>query len=217
MQQLSKPLAEKKESSVIPDSADTGNTVNAEERNTNNDFTDEELLEKFIDPSTKHYAFNLLVRQYQQRIYWHIRRILLDHDDTNDVTQNVFIKVWHNLEKFRGESQLFTWIYKIATNEALGFLRQKKRRFFISFDSVEYQMADKLASDPLFSGDKIQLKLQQAVAKLPTQQKLIFNMKYFEGLKYEQISEILGLTVGALKASYHHAVKKVSRYVVRED
>jgi len=198
-------LPEKKESSVIP-----------EKQETNNDFTDSELLEKFRDPSTKHYAFNLLVRQYQQRVYWHIRRILLDHEDSNDVTQNVFIKVWSNLEKFREESQLFTWLYKIATNEALGFLRQKKRRFFISFDSVEYEMADKLASDPLFSGDKIQLKLQQAVVRLPPQQRLIFNMKYFDGMKYEQISEVLGVTVGALKASYHHAVKKIAKYVTND-
>jgi RNA polymerase sigma factor (sigma-70 family) len=202
MQQLSKPLAEKKESSVIP-----------EKQELINEFTDNDLLEKFRDSSTKHYAFNILVRQYQQRIYWHIRRILLDHEDSNDVTQNVFIKVWNNLDRFRGDSQLFTWLYKIATNEALGFLRQRKRRFFISFDSVEYEIADKLETDPLFTGDKIQLKLQQAIVRLPPQQRLIFNMKYFDGMKYEQISEVLGVTVGALKASYHHAVKKISKYV----
>lgn len=206
---LSKPLTEKSESSVTHEE-----TVHAAVKP--DEFTDRELVEKFRDESTRHYAFNLLVTQYQQRLYWHIRRILLDHEDTNDAIQNVFIRVWNNLEKFRGDSQLFTWLYTIATNEALSFLRKKKRRVFISFDSIEYEMAEKLASDPLFSGDKIQLKLQQAVVRLPPQQRLIFNMKYYDGMKYEQIAEILGLTVGALKASYHHAVKKISKYVTTD-
>ncbi len=206
---LSKPSAEKSRSSVIHEDVvnETDNRI---------EFTDSELLEKFRDENTKHYAFNLLVRQYQQRLYWHVRRILLDHEDSNDAIQNVFIKVWNNLGNFRGDSQLFTWLYSIATNEALTALRKRKRRYFISFDSIEYEMAEKLASDPLFSGDKIQLKLQQAVVRLPPQQRLIFNMKYFEGMKYEQIAEILGLTVGALKASYHHAVKKISKYVTND-
>lgn len=177
------------------------------------EYNDKELLEKFLDENTRHYAFNLLVNQYQQKIYWHIRRILLDHEDTNDVIQNVFIKVWKNLENFRQDSLLYTWLYRIATNEALTFLKQKKRRALVSFSDVEYEMADSLSSDPLFTGDKIQLKLQQAIIKLPPQQRLVFNMKYFDAMKYEEISEILGVTVGALKATYHHAVKKISKYV----
>ena len=177
------------------------------------EYSDKELFEKFLDEKTRHYAFNLLVNQYQQRLYWHIRRILLDHDDTNDVIQNVFIKVWKNFENFRQDSQLYTWLYRIATNEALTFLKQKKRRAFVSFSDVEYEMADSLNNDPLFTGDKIQLKLQQAILKLPPQQRLVFNMKYFDAMKYEEISEILGVTIGALKATYHHAVKKISKYV----
>lgn len=177
------------------------------------EYSDKELFEKFLDEKTRHYAFNLLVNQYQKRLYWHIRRILLDHDDTNDVIQNVFIKVWKNFENFRQDSQLYTWLYRIATNEALTFLKQKKRRAFVSFSDVEYEMADSLNNDPLFTGDKIQLKLQQAILKLPPQQRLVFNMKYFDAMKYEEISEILGVTIGALKATYHHAVKKISKYV----
>ena len=178
-----------------------------------NEYSDEELIEKFLDINTRHLAFNYLVNQYQQRLYWHIRRILLDHDDSNDVIQNVFIKVWKNLENFRRDSLLYTWLYRIATNEALTFLKQKKRRFIISFSDVEYEMADSLSNDPLFTGDKIQAQLQKAILKLPPRQRLVFNMKYFDGLKYEEISEILGVTVGALKATYHHAVKKISKYV----
>ena len=177
------------------------------------EYSDKELFEKFLDEKTRHYAFNLLVNQFQQRLYWHIRRILLDHDDTNDVIQNVFIKVWKNFENFRQDSQLYTWLYRIATNESLTFLKQKKRRAFVSFSDVEYEMADSLNNDPLFTGDKIQLKLQQAILKLPPQQRIVFNMKYFDAMKYEEISEILGVTVGALKATYHHAVKKISKYV----
>ncbi len=179
----------------------------------NPEYSDKELFEKFLDEKTRHYAFNLLVNQFQQRLYWHIRRILLDHDDTNDVIQNVFIKVWKNFENFRQDSQLYTWLYRIATNESLTFLKQKKRRAFVSFSDVEYEMADSLNNDPLFTGDKIQLKLQQAILKLPPQQRIVFNMKYFDAMKYEEISEILGVTVGALKATYHHAVKKISKYV----
>ena len=177
------------------------------------EYSDKDLFEKFLDEKTRHYAFNILVNQYQQRLYWHIRRILLDHDDTNDVIQNVFIKVWKNFENFRQDSLLYTWLYRIATNESLTFLKQKKRRAFVSFSDVEYEMADSLNNDPLFTGDKIQLKLQQAILKLPPQQRLVFNMKYFDAMKYEEISEILGVTVGALKATYHHAVKKISKYV----
>jgi RNA polymerase sigma-70 factor (ECF subfamily) len=177
------------------------------------EFTDTELLEKFRKEETKHYAFNLLVKQYQQKVYWHIRRILIDHEDSNDVVQNVFIKVWKGLDNFREDSKLFTWIYRIATNEAISFLNQKKKRFFIPLVDVEHQLSASLDNDVLYSGDKIRKILQQAILTLPTQQRIVFNMKYYEELKYEEISEILGVTVGALKASYHHAVKKIEKYV----
>ena len=177
--------------------------------------TDQELLEKFRDESTRHYAFNLIMRKHQQRLYWHIRRIVIDHEDANDIVQNVFIKVWKALDNFREDSQLYTWLYRIATNECITFLNQKKKRFFIPIVDIEHQLSGSLEGDPNFTGDKIMLKLQQAVLKLPTQQRIIFNMKYFDGLKYDEIAAILNLTTGALKASYHHAVKKLEKYLTR--
>ena len=178
------------------------------------EFSDQELLEKFREEGSRHYAFNLLVKKYQQRLYWHIRRIVIDHDDSNDIIQNVFIKVWKALDGFRNDSQLYTWLYRTATNESITFLNSKKKRFTISFDDVEHELSHHLASDPLFTGDKIQLKLQQAILSLPPQQRLVFNMKYFDGLKYEQIAEILNTSVGGLKANYHHAVKKIEKYIL---
>jgi len=177
------------------------------------DYTDAELLQQFRDENTRHLAFNLLVRQYQQRVYWHIRRIVIDHEDANDLVQDVFIKVWNHLGGFREDSKLYTWLYRIATNECITFLNKKRKRFFIPLNNVEHELATSLSHDSLFTGDQIQRKLQQAVLQLPTQQRIIFNMKYFDGLKYEEISEVLGVTVGALKASYHHAVKKIEKYV----
>ena len=175
---------------------------------------DQQLLEKFRCPESKHAAFNLLVRQYQQKIYWHIRKMVIDHDDSNDLTQEVFIKVWNGLDNFRGDSQLYTWFYRIATNECLNFLN-KKKRFFLPIGDVEAELVGKL-EDPLISGDEIQLKLQKALLKLPAKQRLVFNMKYYDELKYEEISKILGTSVGALKASYHLAVKKIEAYVSKD-
>lgn len=178
------------------------------------EYSDEELLEQFREEATRHSAFNALVRRYQQRIYWHIRKIVIDHDDANDVVQNVFVKVWKSLDGFRSDAKLFTWLYRIATNESISFLNQKRRRNFIPWSDVENQLANSLSNDPYFRGDRIQMKLQQAVLKLPPQQRIIFNMKYFDEMKYEDISEVLGVTVGALKASYHHAVKKIEKYML---
>lgn len=175
------------------------------------EYNDKELLEKFRLEESRHYAFNLLVRKYQQKLYWHIRKIVIDHDDANDVIQNVFIKVWRSLDNFREDSQLFTWLYRIATNESITFLNKKRKRFFIPLIDVENEISSKLSNDSLFSGDQIQLKLQQAILKLPTQQRIIFNMKYFDNMKYEEISAILEVSVGGLKASYHHAVKKLEK------
>jgi RNA polymerase sigma factor (sigma-70 family) len=175
------------------------------------EYSDEELLEKYRHDDTRHLAFNTLVRQYQQRLYWHIRRIVIDHDDTNDIIQNVFIKVWNSLDRFRADSALYTWLYRIATNEAISFLNQKRRRFFLPIADVEKELSEQLASDPLFSGDHIQLRLQQAILKLPARQRLVFQMKYYDNMKYEEIAEVLAVSVGALKASYHHAVKKIEK------
>jgi RNA polymerase sigma factor (sigma-70 family) len=177
------------------------------------ELTDQELLERFKNRETQNYAFNLLVRQYQQRLYWHIRKILIDHDDTNDVLQNVFMKVWKNLYDFKGESQLFTWMYRIATNESINFLNQKKKRAGIPLDEVSGFLANKLESDSYFKGDEVQAKLQKAILTLPDKQRIVFNMKYFDAIKYEAMSEILETSVGALKASYHHAVKKIEKYL----
>jgi RNA polymerase sigma factor (sigma-70 family) len=169
------------------------------------------LLALCADERTRSEAFARLVRMNQERVYWHVRRIVVDHDDANDIVQNVFVKAWKALPTFRGDAAFFTWLYRIATNECLSFLRDRRRRSLISLDDIEHQLADKLPSDPLYSGDRIQLALQQAVMKLPPQQRLVFTMKYFEGKKYEEIAEILGLTTGGLKASYHHAVKKIEK------
>ncbi len=179
--------------------------------------TDEELLQKYRDPSSRNYAFNLLVRKYQQKIYWHIRKMVIDHDDANDLTQETFIKVWNSLENFRGDSQLYTWIYRIATNECLNFLNKKRRRFFLPIGDVEGELMEKLETDPgVVGGDEVQLKLQKALLKLPEKQRLVFNMKYFDDMKYEEISEITGTSVGALKASYHLAVKKIEEYLTKD-
>ncbi len=180
---------------------------------------DSVILEKFSQESTRAEAFNLLLNKYQQKIYWHIRRLVIDHDDTDDLVQDVFIKVWNNLPGFRNDSQLFTWLYRIATNESISFLNRKKLRNNISInsDSIGLELINTLVDSPYFDGDKAQMKLQKAVLSLPEKQRLVFNMKYFDDLKYEEISEILGTSVGALKASFHIAVKKIEQILVNSD
>lgn len=178
---------------------------------------DSEILEKFAVESTRTEAFNLLIRTYQQKIYWHVRRMVIDHDDADDVVQEVFIKVWKNLAGFRSDSQLFTWIYRIATNESLTFLNKKKQRNNVPLDDTLPEMSAKLSQSDQFSGDRIQLRLQQALVTLPEKQRLVFNMKYFDDLKYDEISAILGTSVGALKASYHLAVKKIEQFILNHD
>jgi RNA polymerase sigma factor (sigma-70 family) len=179
-------------------------------------YSDKELIELFQKGDNRNYAFNLLIQKYQKQVYWHIRRIIIDHDDTNDVTQNTFIKVFHNLEKFREDSQLFTWLYRIATNESLNFLKQKRTKFFLPIADVEHQLANSLQTDHYFKGDAIQKKLQLAILQLPEKQRIVFNMKYFEGIKYEDMSKILDTSVGALKASYHIAVKKIEKILTAD-
>ncbi|RZL10535.1 MAG: sigma-70 family RNA polymerase sigma factor [Pedobacter sp.] len=171
------------------------------------------FIAELLDLETQNAAFRQLVSQYSRRLYSHIRGIVLDHDDANDVMQNTFIKVFRSLPGFKGDSKLFSWMYRIATNEALTFLSQRVKKSNTTSEEVQQKALDKLEADVYFEGDEIQLKLQKAVARLPEKQQLVFRMKYFDELKYEEISEILGTSVGALKASYHIAVKKIEEYV----
>lgn len=177
------------------------------------EYTDKELIEQFANPDTSSYAFNLLVRKYQERLYFHIRKIVIDHDDADDVLQNVFIKVFQHLGKFREDSNLYTWLYRIATNESLTFLKKKRAKYFLPMVDVENQLSSAIGSGVGYSGDEIQLKLQKAILKLPEKQRIVFNMKYYDEIKYEAMSKILNTSVGALKASYHHAVKKIESFV----
>lgn len=172
---------------------------------------DNELLEKIRNPDTRNYGFNMLVRAYQKRVYWHVRKMVIDHDDADDLTQEIFIKIHKYIDSFREDAQLFTWIYRIATNECLTFLERKKRRFFLPIHDVAGELTTKLETQ--ISGDEIQLKLQKALLKLPDKQRLVFNMKYFDDMAYEEIAEITKTSVGALKASYHHAVKKIEDFL----
>ncbi|WP_348799612.1 RNA polymerase sigma factor [Flavobacterium adhaerens] len=174
---------------------------------------EKEFIFSLLNPETQNQAFQKLVQDYQKPLYIHVRNIVLSHDDADDVLQNTFIKVFQNLKNFKGESKLFTWIYRIATNEALTFLSQKAKKSGISSTELQNKTIDNLKADVYFEGDEIQIKLQKAIAQLPEKQQLVFKMKYFEELKYEEISEILGTTVGALKASYHHAVKKIETFI----
>jgi len=171
--------------------------------------SDEILIEKLKDPTQKRMAFNELVKSYQERLYWHIRKIVVDHDDADDVVQNIFIKVWNNLHTFREDSKLYTWLYRIAANESLSFLKSKQLRSYFSLSSPEAVMVQALQDDTYFDGPEIQKRLREAIIKLPKKQQLVFNMRYYDDLSYDEISEILGTSVGALKASYHFAVKKI--------
>ena len=173
------------------------------------EYTDNELIKLFHTADRKHFAFNLLVRKYQEKVYYFIRRMVIDHDDTDDVAQNVFIKVWNNLDSFREDSKFFTWLYRIAVNESLSFLKSKRLHSFLSLSSPEASMIKSLNTESYFDGEEIQKKLQIAILGLPKKQQLVFNMRYYEDLSYEEMSEILGTSVGALKASYHFAVKKI--------
>jgi len=178
--------------------------------------SEKELVNLFKNGTNQDYVFNILVGEYKTRLYWHIRKILISHDDTDDVLQNTFIKAWKGLADFREDSNLFTWLYRIATNEALSFLRQKKRASFVPWAGVEKSLSETLVSDQFFDGDDIQTKLQKAILTLPEKQRIVFNMKYFDEMKYEEMAEVLDTSVGALKASYHHAVKKIEKYMNKD-
>ena len=174
---------------------------------------EKEFIQELLDPKTQNEAFQKLLHNYQKPLYYHIRNIVLNHDDADDVLQNTFIKVFQNLKNFKGDSKLFSWMYRIATNEALTFIKQKAQKNKTSTEELNAKTIDNLQSDVYFEGDEIQIKLQKAIALLPHKQQLVFKMKYFEELKYEEIATILETSVGALKASYHHAVKKIEAFV----
>lgn len=179
------------------------------------ELSDSEIVSKFKEPQNKHEAFKLILQKYQRKVYWQARRIVINHDDADDVVQNTFIKVWEKLDAFREDSQLFTWLYRIATNEALAFLQKKKADRNVSMEEMQEQLGEQLAAGAYFNGNKLELTLQQAILNLPDKQRLVFNMKYYENLKYDEMEVILGTSVGALKASYHHATKKIEEYVKR--
>ena len=176
---------------------------------------EKEFIEELLNPKKQNKAFERLLKEYQKPLYNHIRNIVLIHDDANDVLQNTFVKVFQNLIKFKGESKLFSWMYRIATNEALTFIAQKAKKNGVTSETLQNNAIDNLKADVYFDGNEIQIQLQKAIALLPEKQQLIFKMKYFEELKYEEISEILGTSVGALKASYHLAVKKIEAFVTK--
>ncbi len=171
--------------------------------------SDADILGLVRIEETRQRGFVLLLEKYKEQTYWLVRRIVVDHDDANDVTQNTFVKVWQNLEKFREDSKIYTWIYRIATNEAISFLKSKRSNLFVSVDEMREDFGDRLEADVYFQGSDIQRKLQKAVATLPARQKLVFIMRYFEAMSYQEIADAVGVSIGTLKASYHIAVKKI--------
>jgi RNA polymerase sigma-70 factor (ECF subfamily) len=171
------------------------------------------FIEELLNPKTQNKAFQVLLQHYQKPLYHHIRTIVLNHDDADDVLQNTFVKVFRYLKTFKGDSKLFSWMYRIATNEAITFINQKAKKHNTTSEALQTKIVNNLQSDVYFDGDEIQLKLQKAIVLLPEKQQLVFKMKYFDDLKYEEISEILGTSVGGLKASYHHAVKKIEEFM----
>jgi RNA polymerase sigma factor (sigma-70 family) len=177
------------------------------------DRSDAELLIQFREPATKERAYTSIIRKYQEKLYWHIRRMVVDHDDTNDVLQNMFIRVWNGLENFREDAQLYTWLYRIATNESLTFLEQQKKRAAVSLSDVESGLSNKIKADRHFDPNKLEWKLQLAIQQLPEKQRLVFSLRYYDEMPYEEMSRVLDTSEGALKASYHHAVKKIEDYI----
>ena len=175
---------------------------------------DTELLSLFHDPATKEKGFTQIIKKYQERLYWHIRRLVIGHDDANDVLQNVFIRVWNGLENFRQDSQLYTWLYRVATNESLTYIEQQKKRTSVSMSDVESGLSNKIKADEHFDASKLEWKLQLAIQHLPEKQRVVFSLRYYDEMPYEEMSRVLDTSEGALKASYHHAVKKIEEYVL---
>jgi RNA polymerase sigma-70 factor (ECF subfamily) len=178
---------------------------------------DQLLLDQFRQPALREQAYTALVRKYQERIYWHIRRLVVDHEDANDVMQNVFIKVWKGLDNFKENSQFYTWLYRIATNESISFLEQQKRkRADYSLSDIGNHLENKMKADKTFDAQKLEWKLQIAIQKLPEKQRIVFNLRYFDEMPYEEMSRVLETSEGGLKASYHHAAKKIEEFLLNE-
>ena len=183
---------------------------------TDKTYNKEIITEQLHDPARCREAFSRVIAHYTESLYWQIRRMVIDHDDTNDLLQNTFIKAWTNIDNFRGEAKLSTWLHKIAINEAITFINKEKAKNNVSIDDESF-LIDNLQADEWFDGDEVKLQLQKAINQLPEKQRLVFNMRYFDEMKYEDMSEILGTTGGALKASYHHAIKKIEQFFSSND
>lgn len=177
---------------------------------------EQELIRRLISQDTKDSAFKELLQLYKERLYWHIRHIVKSHDDADDVLQNTFIKVYRSIDKFKGDSKLYSWMYRIATNESITHINRNAKRMQLSSEAYQEYSITNLKADVYFEGNEIQLKLQKAIATLPEKQQLVFNMKYFEDIKYKDMAEILNTSEGALKASYHIAVKKIEAYLTHD-
>jgi len=175
--------------------------------------TDTELLVQFRNPVTKEKAFTAIIKKYQEKLYWHVRRMVIEHEDANDVLQNVFVRVWNGLENFRQDSQLYTWLYRIATNECLTYIEQQKKRMSVSLDEFDSGLTNKVKADSHFDANRLEWKLQLAIQQLPEKQRIVFNLRYYDEMPYEEMSRVLDTSEGALKASYHHAVKKIEDYI----
>ena len=182
-----------------------------------NTYNEKEIIALLQDPARQKEAFECIVNEYSEQLYWQIRRMVLSHEDANDLLQNTFIKAWINIDYFRAEAKLSTWLYRIALNECLTFLNKQRAASTVSLDDPEADALQKLESDPYFSGDKAEMALQKALLALPEKQRMVFNLKYYQEMKYEEMSDIFGTSVGALKASYHHAVKKIEKFLEEVD
>lgn len=178
-----------------------------------NSYNEKEIIALLQDPTRQREAFECIVKEYSEQLYWQIRRLVLSHEDANDILQNTFVKAWSNIEYFRGDAKMSTWLYRIALNECLTFLNKQRATSQLSIDDADMEMLNKLEGDPYFDGDTIQKIFLQAIHTLPEKQQIVFNLKYFKEMKYEEISEIVGTSIGALKASYHHAVKKIETFL----
>lgn len=179
--------------------------------------SEDDIIDNLRNEDTRREAFAKLVSIYGEKLYWQIRKMVLTHEDADDLLQNVFLKAWLSLETFRGESKLSTWLYRIAVNECITFLNKQRAKNNVSIDDVDHFLLERLQSDEYFDGDEAQVRFQKALLTLPEKQRLVFNMRYYDELKYEEISDILGTSVGALKASYHHAVKKIEDQLSEKD
>ena len=180
-------------------------------------YTEKEIILKLQEPDQQREAFEWIVNTYKEQLYYQIRRMVLSHEDADDLLQNTFIKAWNNLEYFRGEAKLSTWLYRIALNECLNFLNKQRAQKHLSIEESEANLLNQLESDPYFDGDQTQLLFEKAIQTLPEKQRIIFHLKYFQDMKYNEISEIMGTSIGALKASYHHAVRKIEEYLTSDD